>query len=190
MDLLGIDQAIIVGHSMSGSIAQRFALDFPARTLGVVLIGARSSWHRNPDVLALGEYVAATQSDRVDEGFVREFQLSTLAQPVPAAYLETVIAESLKMPTHVWRAVFTECLLRADHTAELGNIDAPVLLLCGGRDGFARDEQETLVTSIPGARLQIYADAGHALHWEEPRRFAADLAEFVAQTVASDRSAA
>ncbi len=35
-----------------------------------------------------------------------------------------------------------------------------------------------LVTAIPGAKLLIYPDAGHALHWEYPDRFAADLQSF------------
>lgn len=189
MDALGIDKAIVVGHSMGASIAQRFAIDHPARMLGLVLIGARASWHRHPGVLALGEAVA-TLSDPVDPDFVREFQLSTLARPVSPAYLEAVVAESLKLPARVWQASFFECVFRADHTAELGRIATPTLLMCGGRDDFARDEQDTLAGAIPGANLQIYPDAGHALHWEEPQRFAADLAAFVARTVARDRSAA
>lgn len=189
MDALGIEQAIVVGHSMGGSIAQRFAIDHPARMLGLVLIGARASWHRHPGVLALGEAVA-TLSDPVDPDFVREFQLSTLAQPVSPAYLDTVVAESLKLPARVWRAAFAECVFQADHTAALGSIAAPTLLMCGGRDDFARDEQDTLVAALPGASQLIYPDAGHALHWEEPRRFAADLAAFVARKVARDRVAA
>ncbi len=189
MDALGIEKAIIVGHSMGGSIAQRFAIDHPARMLGLVLIGARASWHRHPAVLALGEAVA-TLSDPVDPDFVREFQLSTLARPMSPAYLDAVVAESLKLPARVWRASFAECVFQADHTAELGCIAAPTLLMCGGRDDFARDEQDTLVAAIAGASLLIYPDAGHALHWEEPKRFAADLAAFVARAVARDRSAA
>ena len=34
--------------------------------------------------------------------------------------------------------------------------------------------------AIPQARLLAYERVGHALHWEEPERFAADLAGFVA----------
>ena len=94
MDALGLDKAIVVGHSMGGSIAQRFAIDHPARMLGLVLIGARASWHRHPGVLALGEAVA-TLSDPVDPDFVREFQLSTLAQPVSPAYLDAVVARTV-----------------------------------------------------------------------------------------------
>jgi pimeloyl-ACP methyl ester carboxylesterase len=189
MDALSIEKAIVVGHSMGGSIAQRFAIDHPERMLGLVLIGARASWHRHPGVLALGEAVA-TFSDPVDPDFVREFQLSTLARPVSPAYLETVVAESLKMPARVWRAAFAECVFQADHTAVLGRIATPTLLLCGGQDDFARDEQETLLAGIPGARQLVYRDAGHALHWEEPQRFAADLAAFVARVVARDLAAA
>jgi len=189
MDALSIEKAIVVGHSMGGSIAQRFAIDHPERMLGLVLIGARASWHRHPGVLALGEAVA-TFSDPVDPDFVREFQLSTLARPVSPAYLETVVAESLKLPAHVWRAAFAECVFQADHTAELDRIATPTLLMCGGQDDFARDEQETLLAGIPGASQLVYPDAGHALHWEEPQRFAADLAAFVARAVARDRAAA
>ena len=46
-----------------------------------------------------------------------------------------------------------------------------------------RTGQDTLVAAIPGASQLIYPDAGHALHWEEPQRFAADLAAFVARAV-------
>lgn len=189
MDAMGIEKAVVVGHSMGGSIAQRFAIDHPARLLGLVLAGARASWHRHPGVLALGD-AAATLSDPVDPDFVREFQLSTLAQPVSPAYLDVVVAESLKLPAHVWRAAFTECVFPADHSAELGDIEAPTLVICGERDDIARDEQDALAAGIPGASLLIYPDAGHALHWEEPQRFAADLATFVARTVAPDRRAA
>jgi len=189
MDALEIDEAVIVGHSMGGSIAQRFAIDHPARLLGLVLVGARASWHRHPEVVALGEAVAIL-SDPVDPDFVREFQLSTLARPVSPAYLDAVVAESLKLPARVWRASFAECVFQADHTALLGRIAAPTLLMCGGRDDFAGDEQDALVAAIPGANLLTYPDAGHALHWEEPQRFAADLAAFVAGGAARDLAAA
>ncbi len=178
LDALGIRQAVIVGHSMGGSIAQRFAIDYPERTRGLVLVGARATWHDHPEVLALGEFVAGLE-DPVDPAFVRDFQLSTLAQPVPPPYLEAVIAESLKLPARVWRSLFDECLFHADQAAELGRIGAPALVLCGGRDSFAFDQQSGLVAALPSVSSQTYPDAGHALHWEEPERFAADLTAWI-----------
>jgi pimeloyl-ACP methyl ester carboxylesterase len=34
---------------------------------------------------------------------------------------------------------------------------------------------------IPGARFIVYEGYGHAFHWEDPKRFAADLVAFLAQ---------
>ena len=45
---------------------------------------------------------------------------------------------------------------------------------------LAIDDQANLAAAIRGSRDKLYPHAGHALHWEEPARFAADLARFVA----------
>lgn len=34
MDVLGLESALVSGHSMGRAIAQRFAIDYPERTLG------------------------------------------------------------------------------------------------------------------------------------------------------------
>ena len=50
----------------------------------------------------------------------------------------------------------------------------------GARDAFCpRRDQDVLLKAIAGSRLLAYENAGHALHWEEPARFAADLVAFV-----------
>ncbi|HZD54001.1 MAG TPA: alpha/beta fold hydrolase, partial [Woeseiaceae bacterium] len=67
-----------------------------------------------------------------------------------------------------------------DFTAGLDNVRVPTLCVWGDRDAFVqRSDQEQLVASIRRSRLTVYEGAGHALHWEEPARFAADLAGFV-----------
>ena len=38
LDRLGVERAILVGHSWSGALALTFALDFPERTAGLVLV--------------------------------------------------------------------------------------------------------------------------------------------------------
>jgi pimeloyl-ACP methyl ester carboxylesterase len=45
--------------------------------------------------------------------------------------------------------------------------------------------QDALRAAIAGARLVTDADAGHAPHWEEPPRVAADLVAFVGATLES-----
>lgn len=108
--------------------------------------------------------------------FVLEFQRSTLAHPVPQAFLDTVVRESLKVPARVWRATFAD-FLKADFSTELNTIKPPTFILWGDRDEyFPRVDQMALQAAIPRSRFVVYSGGGHAFHWEDPARFASDLA--------------
>lgn len=178
MDALELGPAVIGGHSMGSFAAQRFALDFPDRTLGLVLIGSSIAMRGNPVWLELGDSVLKL-TDPIDPRFAREFQESTLAQPVPPAFLDTVVHESLKIPARVWKAAW-EALSETDWSKDLGRIKAPTLIAWGDQDGlFPRSQEEALAAAIAGSRLVVYPGAGHALHWEEPARLASDLMTFI-----------
>jgi pimeloyl-ACP methyl ester carboxylesterase len=89
-----------------------------------------------------------------------------------------VVAESLKVPARVWREAFAG-FLEDDFADELDAIEAPTLLVWGDRDALVpRRDQDIARTTIPDATLIVYEGAGHAAHWEEPKRFAADLVAF------------
>jgi non-heme chloroperoxidase len=178
LDERGLDEAIVVGHSMGSNVAQRFAIDYPRQTRGLVLV---SSFFRLADNDAPMELSAAvsTMEDPVDPGFVREFQESTVEQTVPEPFMETVVEESLKLPARVWREVVASTL-EDDFSSELDRIEAPTLLIWGDRDDIVqRADPEAQKEVIPSSRLMVYEGAGHAIHWEEPERFASDLVTFV-----------
>jgi non-heme chloroperoxidase len=177
MDAMGIDAAVIVGHSGGSYTAQRFALDHPDRTLGVVLIGSFRAFHDNPGVLELREAVAQL-SDPVDADFAREFQESCVAQPVPAAFIDAIVAGSRQMPARVWRD-YLAGVLEADVPTESGTIGAPTLIVWGDQDAFCpRSDQDALLAAIPRSRLSTYRGTGHCPHWEQPERAAAEIAAF------------
>lgn len=178
MDAHKLERAVLVGHSMSSLIAQRFALDYPARVLGLVLVGAFINLRSNPGTPELAQAFAQL-TDPINPEFARAFQESTLAQPIPQPYLNTITAESLKVPARVWRAAMTG-VIETDHRAEIKQIKAPTLIIWGDQEVFCpRQDQETLAATIADARLIVYPGAGHALHWEEPDHFAADLTTFI-----------
>jgi pimeloyl-ACP methyl ester carboxylesterase len=181
LDELRLPAAVIVGHSSAGATAQRFALDYPARALGLVLIGSFITLRHHARARALWNDTVSTLSDPISPAFLREFQQGTFAQPVPGAFIETMIAESLTVPAFVWRAVF-QGLLEDDFTGELHQIKVPTLLIWGDQDAIlTRQDQQALAAAIPGAQLFVYPAAGHSPNWEQPQRFAADLAAFASQ---------
>jgi non-heme chloroperoxidase len=179
LDSQGLEAAVVAGHSMGSTVALQFALDYPERTSGLVPMGAFVRFRTNPVITEFWETVVSGLADPVDRSIAREFQESTLAGPISPTFLETAIAESLKVPARVWRDGFAG-LLEDEHVARLDNIAAPTLLIWGDRAAFVPEsDQQALLAAIAGSRLEIYRGTGHAVHWEEPARFAADLVGFV-----------
>jgi pimeloyl-ACP methyl ester carboxylesterase len=181
LDALQIPAAIVAGHSMGSYVAQRFAIDHPGRALGLLLMGSFASMRENAVVIDLWQSNVSVLSDPIDRSFILDFQQSTLARPVPPALLDTAVDESARVPASVWRATFAE-FLQADHTDRLPSIDAPTLIVWGDQDAIClRSDQDALHRLIPDSQLIVYPGYGHAVHWEDPRRFTTDLVAFASR---------
>jgi non-heme chloroperoxidase len=116
--------------------------------------------------------------DPVDRDFVREFQRSTIIRPVPQAFFETVVQESIKLPARVWKDV--AACMADDFSSELHKIAAPTLLVWGEQDALVpRSDQDAQLAAIADSQLEVYEGTGHSVHWEQPERFANDLVNFI-----------
>lgn len=180
LDQLEVGRAVIAGHSSGAQVAQLFAITYPQRTLGLVLVGAPAPMRGHPGAAKLDQ-VFSTLTDPVDPAWVRGFTERLFAGPPPAAFLDTQVAETLKVPARVIRSTW-DGIREFDLSDQLDRIAAPTLVVWGDHDDLpvaSRETQENLVHAIPDAELVVYAGVGHSPHWEEPARFAADLASFV-----------
>src|SRR3712207_1351332 len=63
MEAVGIEEATLVGDSSGGLIAQRVALDYPARVSRLVLIGSPTTLVNNEIVRELGEETFSSLED-------------------------------------------------------------------------------------------------------------------------------
>ncbi|MBK9317149.1 MAG: alpha/beta hydrolase [Acidobacteria bacterium] len=178
MDTKGVRQTTLVGHSMGSFVAQQVALDAPDRIERLVLIGSAHTI-RNDLVVGFKQEVDKLV-DPVPAEFAREFQTSTVFIPLPAEFMDRVVAESLKLPARVWRQILAG-LLVGDCKEQLDRIRTPTLIIWGDRDAhFSRSDQHTLAAALPNAILKIYAETGHATHWERPEQVAQDIKDFIA----------
>ena len=181
MDALKIERATVVGHSMGSFVARRVAALAPARVSRLILVGAgvRSG---NEEVQGMRPIVDKL-TDPVDPVFVREFQLSTVARPVPPEFIDRAVSESLKLPAAVWKQVLTGLLAYPSSEA---SIKCPTLVIGGDKDAvFSVAQQQALAKAVDGASLTIVPGVGHALHWEDPERFAKELVEFMGHRTTS-----
>jgi pimeloyl-ACP methyl ester carboxylesterase len=179
LDAMGVRTAIVVGHSMGASVAQRFVIDHPDRVERLALMGAFSTF----DDPGLADFVASSivpLTDPIPASFAREWQLSTLARPTSAAHLDAVVSETLKVPARVWREAFDGFLKTPDFTSELTRVSVPVLLMWGDHDSYAlRAAQDRLLEVMPKAQFIAYEGSGHAFHWEHPAQVTKDLVPFL-----------
>jgi pimeloyl-ACP methyl ester carboxylesterase len=175
MDALKIERATVVGHSMGSFVARRLAALAPERVSSLVLTGA--GIRSRSDAVDSMKATIDSLTDPVDLQFIREFQLSTIATPVPDAFLERVVSESRKLTADAWKQIY------AGLTGYKGGesaIACPTLVIGGDKDAvFSTAEQEALAKAISGASVTIVPGIGHAMHWEDPERFARELTAFI-----------
>lgn len=178
MDAQKIARATIVGHSMGSFVAQQVALAAPQRVSRLVLVGSGTTPNEFGGMQEFYE-AAAALPEPVPEAFARDFQVSTIYRPVGDAFLERAIDESLKLPSRVWREL-VKGMSATDAAVGLGRLNIPTLVLAGDKDSFALPElQPPLVAMLKSAKLKIYQETGHAVHWERPAGFARDVDLFM-----------
>ena len=170
---------VVVGHSMGSAIALRLAIDHPDLVCGLVLVGAFATFSGNEGFVELYREGISELEDPVDERFVRDFQMSTLANPIDPGFMRSIVHESLKLPADVWKQA-ARGMLEDDFSQELDRVEARTRILWGDADVFSpRSDQARLVRSIAKADLSVHPGAGHALHWERPQALVAELQEFL-----------
>lgn len=179
---LDLRDITLVGHSLGSFVAQVVTQnDADGRIRRLVLVGSGPGRPADPSKPSeLSSYFASVR-DPIDYEFARDFQAGTSAIPLPPQFLETMIAEVQRVPAAMFHAL-AKSEADPQHVERLGRIKAKTLMLWGDKDAmFSRADQDDLLKIVPGSTLIAYPGTGHALHWEQPERFARDLMAFMAK---------
>ncbi|HEX5377445.1 MAG TPA: alpha/beta hydrolase [Phenylobacterium sp.] len=167
MDELGWDDALVVGVSFGGMVAQEFVLRHPARVKRLVLActspggagGASFPFHEINHLKgeARARHMIPISDTRRDEAWARanpELYAQFLAAGAADPYADE--------PGHEMGAL-RQFEARADHDVwdRLPGVTVPVLIAAGKYDGIARPEtQLNLAMQIPGSTLRFF-EGGH-----------------------------
>jgi pimeloyl-ACP methyl ester carboxylesterase len=202
---LGIERASVVGHSMGGMLAARYALQYPQAVGQLVLV--------NP--IGLEDWKAEGVPWRsVDEWYARE--LKTDAGSIKKYQLETYYSGQWKPEYDRWvemlagmyggpgkqrvawnQALISDVVFNQPVLYELPRIAVPTTLIIGQRDrtaigkdlappelakrlGNYRSLGKRAAAAIPKSRLIELDDLGHSPQVEAPARFNAALLDVLA----------
>jgi pimeloyl-ACP methyl ester carboxylesterase len=174
----------LVGHSMGGVIALAFAADYPERVRRLVVADVAGVLHRSVYGEFLGRAVAgrAVGSESAWHEALIKLVISQ-AENLPAKGLMSI--EQPQIRQRLLRgdpnAIAALALVEHDLGRGLRAIRAPTLVIWSKDDKVAPPRTgEVLASLIPGARLALLDEAGHAPHVSQPARFNALLREELA----------
>ncbi len=171
LDAMDIEQAIIVGHSMGGAIAQILALDFADRVAGLVLVATGARLRVAPAIL-----------EGIRSDFDRAAKLITRfawSPETPPTLVERGRKALLEADPNVVWGDFVACD-RFDALERLGEIRAPALVVTGSADQLAPVKYAHFLTErISEARCVIVQGAGHMVMLEWPAEMATAIESFI-----------
>ena len=171
LDAEGIDQTILVGHSMGGIVAMETALAYPERIAGLVLIGTTSECREK--VAGWYERIALAAEQDGNAGLGRAIYGKNSNKQIIGD------AQGIAHVTRMLKSLFTDPL-----TPKLADIQCPALMTVGEKDPMGPKASEIVHAAMPTGRAKLLRvpDKGHWLQLEavEPVVAALDawLAEF------------
>lgn len=171
MDVQGLEQAILMGHSMGAKTAMTVAMLEPERVRGLIVVDMAPrayTPHHGPilDALARVNLAACKTRSDVDDA---------LAHDLPEASLRAFLMQNLERTPEGfgWRIPLD--LLQRDYyrvTEALVSgppYSGPTLFVRGGNSSYIRDEDEDLIyLRFPAADIVTITGASHWVHVDAP----------------------
>ena len=181
LDALQIEQAVVAGNSMGGLIAANFALAYPERTAGLVVIDPAG--------------VTAPVASRAEKLFrqgqspfeidswqdFQEFYAMTMAEP---PYVPTFVLKGMAARYQEHKAEYIQIAEDFRNFDQLDNrlaaISVPTFIIWGGADQLL-DVSSAAVwhAQVPNNELLLMEGVGHMPMVERPQQTAAAVRDFV-----------
>ena len=204
---LGHERATFVGHSLGGGVAMQLAYQFPEHCERLVLV---SSGGLGREITALLRAASLPGSELVLPLLVNEqligagralgrllgrvgLRVHTDVGEVLRGHASLSDGEARSAFLHTLRTIVDPRGQRVDASDRLYLAQAvPFLLVWGERDPIIPVEHARKAHRlVPGSRLEIFPNAGHFPHLDDPQRFVRLLIDFMETTepanVRSDR---
>lgn len=205
LDALGVGDVVVVGHSMGGMLATRFALMNPERTKKLVLVNpiGLEDWKLVVPYVPVAQWYEQ-ELKKTPEG-VREYMKKSYfdgkwkPEYDQLAELQAGWTESDDYDQIAWNSALTyDMIFTQPVLYEFGELEMPTLLIIGDRDrtalgknlvepevaktmGLYGELAKKTAAAIPNSELELIEGIGHIPQFESPDRYFAALTEFLAR---------
>lgn len=178
----GDESAVIIGHSMGGKTAMRFAQKFPELTKSLVVIDiaakgyppGHTNYFKAFESIDFSEINSRKHADEAfmnyeDNISVRQFLLKNIT-PTDSGYRLKLNVSAIKMGYEEIIGPFE--LHRS--------FEGPVLIIKGENSGYIKlDDAEKFYSVYPGCQIETIKNAGHWVHADNPDDFIKVATDFI-----------
>jgi pimeloyl-ACP methyl ester carboxylesterase len=183
LDHLHLPEVVLTGCSIGGYLLLELWRQAPKRMRGLAFICSKPQPDAETNLARRADTIAQTRaggSAAVFDGMAQTLIGATARKGHPEIVPQlrarmTITAEALV-------AVQAGLATRPNAVPTVATIDVPILAIAGGEDaGVTPAEMEVFRAAPGGCEFHLLADAGHFAAYEQPRKIAALLAEWLRQ---------
>ena len=184
LDHAGIQRASVLGTSLGGMVAQELALAHPDRVDRLVLVATLPGGPRSRPMPLGTTYLLAAAPFLTSKAKLQRFVDNTLGPSTRRRrpkVAERLAAAKLANPQSqpAWRAQLAAGML-FNPLGRQRRITQPTLVVQGTADQVVDPGNAAVLADLlPDARVELFDGAGHLLYWEQPRRFARVVTQFL-----------
>lgn len=199
---IGVEKAVIVGHSFGAAVTAAFAVEFPERVAGLVFVapathpwgGGGISWHNRVAALPIVGPVFAALFPYPVGSLAMPSVIKAVFRPsaAPEGYIARIGA-ALVLRARSFRANAQDVTRLLANVTRLSprypTITAPTLIVTGAEDPIVYNHIHAagLKRDIAGSRRVDVPEAGHMLHWTHGASVIAAIDEVAQASEAFDR---
>jgi pimeloyl-ACP methyl ester carboxylesterase len=193
LEQIGVRRAILIGHSWGGAFATAYALAFPERTAGLVLLSAVThpwpgdpGWYNKLALLpCIGPLFLSTCVYPLGLLMVNDALRSVFEpQAVPENYMRRAAIRLVLRPKTFYSNARDLARIESFIAAQVPryvDLDAPTVIITGDCDTMVSPHinARALAATLPRAKLVLLKDIGHMPHHAAPDVVAAAIDELV-----------
>lgn len=171
------EKFFLLGHSFGGRVAIKFAIKYPQKLFGLILVSA-AGIKKEPTLTGkiLGWGAKTVKTLKIEEipqtrGFWQIFR---------KLFYRYVLRKTDYLETSGFLKDTIKNILADDLTPLLGRIGIPTLIIWGEKDKITPLSNAYLMKKeIKFSELQILKNIGHTSHWENPEFLAQKIKDFI-----------
>jgi len=168
------DQFFLLGHSFGGRIAIKFAIKYPEKLSGLILVSAAGIKPKRNPLVSIFVPIFKKLSFLPGYRFFRKIFYRFVLKKTDYVNLKGVMKETFKK------------VINEDLTPLLSKIKVPTLIIWGEKDKITPLSDAFLMKKeIKNSKLEILKDIGHAPHLKDPKSLSQKILDFIEQNTKS-----